>query len=159
MNANPAQLERECGIYARYLIGRAPSAYVCRKYQQYHSSPDRTAVLPRDSFDETLLKLSARGVSWVRLADAYACRFARRSALRGKLVLMLALLECSAPSSAALDAPDPGGALPVMARLCFRLLRFVLATLAGVLLFLPVRALHAMGAWRPGAKQRWKESL
>jgi hypothetical protein len=159
MSSNPIQLERECGIYARYLIGRAPGEYVCRKYQQYHSSPDRTAVLPRDSFDETLLRLSARGVAWARLADAYACRFARRSALRGKLVLVLALLECSASSASKLDAPDPGGALLVLARLCFQTARFVLATLGGMVVFFPVRALHAVGAWRLGAKQRWKESL
>ncbi|MCC6862070.1 MAG: hypothetical protein IT158_26090 [Bryobacterales bacterium] len=159
MSDNSSPLERECAVYARYLAGQAPSPYVLRKYLQYHASPDRAAVQPRDSFDERLLRLAARGPGWARLADAYACRFARRSALRAKLVLLLGLLECSAPSFALLDAPDPGGRPPVLARLSLQLARFVLASVAGILLFTPLRALHGVGAWRPGTRPKWKESL
>ena len=97
------QLERECRTYTRYLIGQTPSEYVVEKYMDFHRKWDALAALKSDRFDQFLVGLSARRPFWARLADSYASRFRKDSAVRKKLVLTLALLECAPPSFEKLD--------------------------------------------------------
>ena len=113
------QLERECRAYSRYLAGHAPGEYLISKYREFHERAAAAAGLESDPFDRYLVEFSARGPFRARLADAYASRFRAQSALRKKLVLMLALLECSRDSFAALDRPDPGGTAAAFLRLAW----------------------------------------
>src|SRR5690242_15452332 len=99
-----AALERECRAYTRYLIGREPEAYVIAKYVECHQTgriPE-----PADGFERFLLNASVRGPFFTRMADAYAGRLLKYGALRKKLVLTLALLECAPGSFPLLDAAD-----------------------------------------------------
>jgi hypothetical protein len=129
-------LARECEVFTRYLTGRGPTPYVTGRYADAH------AVLggmePGDGHGRSLLRVSRAGpVAW-RIADAWARIAAPRSALRRKLVVLLAILEVSPPFAAALD--QPGGRRTLeWARIAGSGVVTVIALIIGVVLFLPVR--------------------
>ncbi len=109
------RLEKECRVYTRYLTGLLPTDYVQQKYWAYCEDDSNSATLESDFFDELLVRISSWGPWWTRLADSYASRFYKDALLRKKLVLALALLECSPPAFQYLDRPDAGGSW----RTCF----------------------------------------
>jgi len=130
------RLGRECEVFTRYLAGRPPTPYVVRRYADAH------AVLanmePRDGHGRWLLRVARTGPLSCRIADAWARLAAPRSALRNKLVVLLAILEVSPPFAAALDQPRGGRALE-WARISVSGMVSLLALLVGLVLFLPVR--------------------
>lgn len=131
-----AALEAECRRFTRYLLDEAPSPYVLACYQRAHRvSPDFT---PHGAFDRAALRLAATAPG---LADAHARLFAPTSALRRKLVLLLAILEASAPSYRRVDAPGPRGRVSAWLRLCWIGVWGGLAALVGSALLLPVQLL------------------
>ena len=147
---NMDQLERECRCYTKYLIGESPSAYVIEKYKQFHQNSGGIASSELDSFNRHLLEISARGPKWARIADSYATRFRKGSALRKKLVVVLGILECTPPSYEKLDAVPSGGLPAIVVRLTFEGFRYGLCLLLGTVLFTPVRLFGALsGKARP----------
>jgi hypothetical protein len=131
------QLERECRVYTRYLIRQNPTPYVIEKYKDFHEKSEAAKEL--DSFDLFLVKTSARGSVWARLADSYASRFRKDSALRKKLILTVALLECTAPAYARLDLVPPGGFPGAAIRLGLSAIGYAAAVLVAAAIFTPVR--------------------
>src|SRR3954453_7036423 len=96
-----SELERECCSYTVYLSGSAPPRYVIEKYLDFHQKFGAHADIR--SLHCFLLSVSARGPFWTRVADSYASVWRKHSILRQKLVLTLALLECSPPVFETLD--------------------------------------------------------
>jgi hypothetical protein len=105
------ELQRECDVFCRYLVGTAPSAYVIAKYQHFHN----TGRFSPDGFDRFLIRVAVRGPLFARFADTYASRFAKLAVLRRKLVFVLALLESTPPSSEYVDTAAGRGVLVRMA--------------------------------------------
>jgi len=101
-------LDAEFARHARYVSGAAATPYQSGKYRDFHQ---RRTLAPANGFDALLLRFSRFGGLGLGLADSYSGLFYRGSVVRAKLVLTLAILESSAPSFSALDAPDPGGRL------------------------------------------------
>lgn len=133
---NMLQLERECRSYTRYLTGQAPTRYVIEKYSDFHQKMG--AAEGRDRFDCFLVRTSARGPLWARLADSYGSVWRKNSPVRKKLVLTLALLESASPSFEDLDR-SPGGGWPgVMLRLALGSLSYAGSLAASFALFTPV---------------------
>lgn len=130
-------LEQECAVYARYLSGTAPTAYLVEKYLDFHQKLGEKAKA--DAFDSFLVQISARGALWTALADSYARIFRPDSLLRKKLILVLALLECAPPSFEALDRVPPGGLPGTIFRLAGASARFLAALIVGAAIFTPVR--------------------
>ena len=124
-------LQRECDVFCRYLVGAAPAAYVIAQYVDFHT-PDR---FQPDRFDGFLIRLASRGPLFTRLADTYASRFARRAILRRKLVLLLALLESTPPSSDYVDTVDRSAFLRMAAWTAVYLVMLV----AGAVLLAPAQ--------------------
>ena len=148
---NPTQLDRECRTFGLYLIGRTPDAYVIAKYRKCHGEGGRIAE-SAGRFDRFLESVAARGPFWARLADTYASRFRKYGPLRKKMVLMLALLECSPGSFAYLDGVDAGGLWGTVVSLTWQALRFASCLLLAILLFLPVQlALRLLPEQGPAA--------
>jgi hypothetical protein len=137
-------LERECSTYVRYLTGEAANAYVIEKYLDFHQKLGASFEL--DDFDGFLVRLSSRGCIWASLADSYARIFRTDSAVRKKLILVLALLECASPSFEMLDSVPSGGVPGAVLRLTGTSLRFMLTSLAAAAIFAPARL------WRAGRK-------
>jgi hypothetical protein len=138
---NTAQLERECRSYARYLIGQAPSAYVIGKYRDFHVETDWAAL---DGFDHFLVRVSARAPFWARMADTYATRFRKNSAVHRKLVLMLALLECAPTSFAMVEQVQGEGLLGAAVLLGWEAARYAMVLVISIAIFTPVRLAMAL---------------
>src|ERR1700686_1156115 len=148
---NTVQLERECRSYARYLIGQAPSAYVIGKYRDFHLETDAAAL---DGFDRFLVHGSARGPFWARLADTYATRFRKNSAVHKKLVLMLALLECSPSSFEIVEQVQANGFVGTVLLLGREGVRYMLVLIISIVVFTPVRLAMALSSRTRPAEAR-----
>ena len=133
--ASDAALERECEVFARYLTGADASDYLRRKYREAHA----VGVLGAgdSAFDRVLVTVARRGPWYTRFADTHARVFANGGLLRRKLVLVLALVECSAP--ARVDAPRSRSALGFLLRAAWLGAGFALLCALAALVFMPVR--------------------
>jgi hypothetical protein len=133
------QLERECRAFTQYLTGEPPHGYVVEKYRDFHRQGDIPAVLPVDRFDQFLLHTSARGPYWARLADSYASRFRKSAAVRKKLVLTLAILECAPQTFEQLDAVKQGGLIGAFLRMGLGTVLYICNLALAIALFAPAR--------------------
>ena len=135
--ASAASLERECRSYTRYLTGQAPNRYVIDKYLDFHQKIGVNQPMQR--FDRFLLRVSARGPFWARLADSYASVLRKNSAVRKKMIVTLALLECTQPTFEMLDRVPAGGRTGAVLRLAMSATGYVLTVLMAAALFMPAR--------------------
>jgi hypothetical protein len=144
-DATPAgtALGAECRAFARYLAGQDPSAYVLAWYQRIAASAADEA--PPVLIDRVSLALARRGSLPARCADAYARVFRPYGLLRRRLVLLLAILENSPPSSAWLNAARTGGPSGVIAGMAGSLLAGGAALLVGCLVLGPVHLAGRLG--------------
>ncbi len=134
-------MEWECGVFTRYLLGCSPQSYVVQKYAEAHCV---SAVFSTGNrFDYFLLRVANVHPLLSRMADSYARMFAPASLLRKKLVLLLAILETSAPSCHSIDAVDGGGRVTLAARMMVRGVGFGLNVIAGAIIFLPFHMILA----------------
>jgi hypothetical protein len=131
------RLEQEARAYTRYLCRQDASPYLIEKYLDFHQKLGQGLEI--DAFDSFLVRLSTRGGLWVGLSDCYARVFRKSSALRQKLILVLALLECTPPSFEKLDAVPAGGIVGAVLRLAGTSARFVLTSALAVVIFSPAR--------------------
>jgi hypothetical protein len=129
------RLEQECRTYTRYLIGQQPTEYVIAKYKGYHQLFKRETT----RFDSFLVNLSARAPWLTAMVDGYAVRFRKHSPVRSKLVLTLALLECSAPSFRYLDETDASQPSILYLSLGLRVAAHIVMLLVAIIVFLPVQ--------------------
>ncbi|MEJ7607140.1 MAG: hypothetical protein WKF37_12955 [Bryobacteraceae bacterium] len=128
-------LRQECIALASYLTGLKPSGYVIRKYVAYHE--DRPGLV--DPFDRILLNTTGWGNLTLWLADVYCTRFRKHSELRRRLVVTLALLECSPETAAYLDSPSYSNRLTLVVGLGAKAAASIGAGLLSLGLFEPVR--------------------
>lgn len=130
-------LASECEVFTKYLLGCAPEPYVIRKYTEAH---DVAAVFSSGSrFDNLMVRVARTHPALTRLADSYARMFVPKGLLRRKLVLLLAILETSAPSCHLIDAVDGGGKAVLLLRLVFKGMAFLVSVVLGALVFLPLQ--------------------
>lgn len=105
MTDDRAALARECRALASYLTGKPCSDAVVAAYADAHAA-GRVMLATADSrVERALLSCAGRGPATAGVADAYASLFARTSNFRRKLILVLALLETTAPDYRDLDQP------------------------------------------------------
>jgi hypothetical protein len=131
------RLRRECEVFCRYLVRRAPSDYILEKYCQAHErSADYSTA---GAFDNALLDFATRGPAFAQFADSYACLFARYSAFRRKLILLFAILESASPRHGFSDAVDGSGQPVLFVKIAFRGVLFALRLLLACLLFVTMK--------------------
>jgi hypothetical protein len=118
-------------------VGGLPDEYIIASYAAAHRV--RPGFYGGTPFDGVLLGLARRAPLGTRLADAHSRIFAPASLLRRKLVLLLAILETSAPFAAHIDDPGRGSPAALPLRLAGRGLMAILSLLVGTLLLLPAR--------------------
>jgi len=144
-----ARLQRECEVFCRYLIRRAPSAYILEKYCEAHARASEYSSA--GAFDDALLNFAARGPAFARFADSYACLFARYSAFRRKLILLFSILESSAAQHGFSDAVD-GSSQPILfLKIVSRGVLYALRLVLACLLFIPMRL--ALGSSHAAARK------
>ncbi len=150
ISGQQAKLRRECCIFSCYLSGAEPGAYITEKYLDAHRK--LAAVTPAGGFDALLVNLAAISPLFTRVADSYARLFAPTSALRKKLVLMLALLESSTASEHFVEKVDTGGKAVLSLMLLGHGLRFIACLAAGVAILTPCRLLARRRKAQPGGR-------
>lgn len=143
MSPDAAMLDRECDVLCRYLTGHDASPYLRSRYLAGHealfaSLPDGAMV------DRALLAVACRGRMLAALSDAYAAAFRRRSVLRCKLVLLLALLENDAAHHERYDTGAVDGRLPALLKLGFTGVWWGVRLAAAAMLFAPVQLAAAL---------------
>ena len=137
---------RECTVFAIHLVGQPANDYVQRKYAEAHAVSD--AFVPSGAFEAWLIRAAGRHRWATMAADGYARLFLPDSALRRKLVLLLAILETCPPSHEQIDRAVGGPPALVLARLTVRGSIAAGAALAGIVLFTPVRLAFALSGRR-----------
>jgi hypothetical protein len=135
--ASESSIKQECERFTQYLLDGPVYPYAVRKYVQAHQVCDDFST--GDAFDLFLVR--AARVHWVvtKAADGYARFFAPRTLLRKKLVLLLAILETSSPSSRFLESAVIMPLPLLLLRLAVRGLLSTLSFTAAVVVFLPAQ--------------------
>ncbi len=146
-------LAEECRVFCRYLIHREPNDYVLSIYKKGHSSPGFAAAPPPSLMDKMLIRIARRHPMLTRVADAYSRVFFKRSLLRRKLVLLLAILESCAPGHYYLDSTDGVSRTVFFLKLVQHSTLYALSLVFGVLLFLPLHIFTRMVSLSPSEKQ------
>ena len=141
-------LERECDTFCRYLAGAECGERVRAKYREAHELGIVAVDGASTRFDRALVAFARLGTFSTRLADAHARLFRNGGLLRRKLVLLLALLETHADTVGRVDAPTVSGPVAFVVETTLRLAVFALLALLGLFVFLPLRALCAIGGDR-----------
>ncbi len=136
------QLDQEARVYTKYLIKQAPSPYVIEKYRQAHLRSPNVHQALENPFNELLVKLSSKGPFWARLVDSYATFFLRNALVRKKIILLMAILESSAPTYQAFESPESKNPLVIIVLLGLRGAGFVFSLFIALLIFLPLRLLY-----------------
>jgi hypothetical protein len=133
-------LDRECVALARYLVGQVPTTYVLGKYRDAHARHPHLhgTDAPADRF---LLRFARRSLAALWLVDCYTALFFRTATIRRKAVLVVALLESSAPAAGYFDEPDRGSAGRQIARLCLKGMTFAIGVCGSILVLAPMHAL------------------
>ena len=138
--------DRECQVFTQFLVNQNPSEYVITKYQQAHSNLEVYNGSSADPFELFLVRLASKNRILTRAVDAYASFFHKRSLLRRKLILLLAILENSPPYYLQFEAPDLTNKVGVFMKLGYRGLIFLAAFLLGLILVLPAKAIFSFRA-------------
>jgi hypothetical protein len=139
-------LAAECRVLTRHLVGDEPDDYIIDRYAAAHRArPELAASVPSD---RPLLALARTGPLGARLADAHGRLFAPASALRRKLILLLAILETSPRYARHIDDPGAGPRWLVPLRLAAAGLGSLAALVLGTAILAPWRLL-ARAAPRP----------
>lgn len=150
------QLARECEVFTRHLIGRRPTGYVVSKYVEFHRLPVAAQVVPSGTVDRALLAFAVLHPCLTQIADAFGRFFVPGGSLRKKLVLLLALLETSAPSCEQTDLVPSGLRSMQAVRLVLAVLGAGFALLLGCVILLPWLVLAR--AWKFVDSLRTRES-
>lgn len=100
------ELEEECRIFCRYLIGQKADSYVMEKYVDVHR---KIGLKAGNRFDRILARLGAKNRILTRICDAYSRFFYPMSLLRKKLAYLLAILETASPYAQTIDKSDNRG--------------------------------------------------
>jgi hypothetical protein len=133
-----ADLDRECAAFARYLTGQTPSGYVSGKYRDAHARHTRLDTGTAWRFDRLLVSVARANGLGAWLVDAYTAVFLKRALVRRKWILLVAILETTAPTAEIFDVPDSGTRTALIARLAGRGVVFVVGLGLSAIVFLPV---------------------
>jgi hypothetical protein len=135
-------LDRECQAFSVYLVKRHPSEYALAKYREAHDASGIVKRGEENFFDRLLIRVSMAHPAAARLVDAYTAIFYKKSSVRRKWILLLAILESCAPTYKYFDAPDDGGPVRLAFRLLWQGLIFILAFGVSIILFMPAHLIH-----------------
>jgi len=135
------ELKKEGVVLCRYLIGEPPTEYVIKKYCE-GVRVKKLNPAGSNKPERLFLWLSTRLPILIRMIDTYTTLFYPNSTFRMRLVLMLAILECSAPTHARIDTTDTESKLLMSIKSGYQAVFFALSAVFGFILFTPLRLLY-----------------
>jgi nucleoside-diphosphate-sugar epimerase len=142
------RLEKECKVFSRYLLGRSGNEYVLRKYVEANRVRGLVESAGEDRLGTGLLRVASISPFLTRLTDSFAAIFARRSILRKKLVLLIAILESSRCAGELVGPREGRGSIGTWISLIGNGIAFLASFLFSILLFTPLAILSKLGMSR-----------
>ena len=139
----PHILDRECNVFFEYLTGQNPSDYVLNKYREAGTKglfPD----LEKNPLDQFLLNISAFHPIVAKLVDAYSSVFFKRSIVRKKCILLLAILESCPIGSEYFDVPEQGSKSILFVKMLWKAAGFFVALIVSIVFLMPLHLLFAL---------------
>lgn len=147
-------LDTECAVFSKYLVHQIPTPYILAKYREAHQASPKLARPHPSPFDNVLVELSRKHTATTKLVDAYTALFFRDAMVRKKMVLLLAILESSAPTYPIFDQPDAGGGRLFLLRFVIHGILFAFALVLASVMLLPLHLGFELGiALAPVRKQ------
>ena len=134
-SANDVALDVECSAFCAYLVGREASEYIRRRYCEAHHRTDLVHQDYSNSFDRFIIRFGQRGILCTRMADVYTRWFYRRSALRSKLLILMAILECSKSTYSLFEASQSHSKARFWLGLMVQGIRWILCLIASFAFF------------------------
>lgn len=135
------QIDIECRVFTRYLTGSLPNRYISEKYAEVFCSGQPLDPDPQTEFDSLLLYLATLHPFLTRAVDAFSRFFYTGSAVRKRLIVLLALLESQASTSVDLDCPDKNVFTGFIPGMVIQLTAFALLLGIATLFLLPLKLL------------------
>ena len=142
--SGPHALDDECRVFAQYLTGHDPTPYVRDKYRDAHVGNTAVTLTPKTPFDAFLLRIALTCPLLMKTVDGYSALLLKRSVLRKKLVLLLAILECSPPTHTCFDRPDASAPFLLYTRSLAVGLLFSLSLILGIVLLVPFHLVYTL---------------
>jgi hypothetical protein len=142
---------KEHAVFTRYLTNKAPTEYVATQYRMALAARGLAKEACSSAFDRVTLTLARRGPLCARLADAYCTIFRRHGLLRQRLILLMAIVEHTAPYSERFDRSISRSAIGSAAFLFLQSVQFTLFLMVGAVLLLPA---HLLSMYRSTRKAR-----
>lgn len=142
-------IRNEFRVFGRYLVGRDPGAYAMSHYERWHAARGNAEAAGAPPIDRVLVAVARVHPVATRIADAYCARLRKASLLRRKLVLVLALIECSPETYALVEEPRSSGPAGAWTRLVVSGAIEGVAFVAGALFLLPVHAVLGLARRAP----------
>jgi hypothetical protein len=137
-DAAPDALARECALFCRYLADVEATPDIIRAYRRAHEI-DGLKMQASTPMDHALLRLASGGTTRARLADAFAGPVAPGSALRRKLVVLIAILESRGGSAGHIDHATSGSRLGWIAATALYGFGWLLRFAVAAVLIVPLR--------------------
>ena len=135
-------LTHECTLLHHYLLGNTPGSYVIEKYGAAHEHlPQLTHAA--SWFDGFLLRASHVHPILLRLIQAYTRIFLPAALVRKKAVLLLAIIECCAPSLVSIQAARKRSPAAAILTSALTVAGFGLELILAAIVFAPI---HLVGA-------------
>jgi hypothetical protein len=134
-------LDAECIRFVRYLTRQAPTPYVLDKYRDAHRRQSHLSAASARRFDRVLIAVARAHGAGAWLVDAYTAVFRKSALVRRKWVLLVAILESTAPTAGIFEVPDSENRAALLIRLAARGAAFVVGLALSAIVFLPVQAL------------------
>jgi nucleoside-diphosphate-sugar epimerase len=135
-------------VFTRYLTNMVPTEYVGEQYRMALLAHNLAHDADFSAFDCSTLNLARRGAWCTRFADAYCAIFRRHGAMRRRLIMLMAILEHTAPYSDGFDRPTPRSMISSCTGLLLQGVQFTLSFMVGAALLLPVHLVFLYRAAR-----------
>lgn len=130
-------LAAECSALVHYLVGQPATAPMQAYYARAHATIPYRKGGPLAAVDDPLVSAIASGGVILRAADAYARFFRPTGPLRQKVTLVLAIVENSPETHAALNRAAVGPRWRVLTDVALAGVGFLLCLGLGLLVFGP----------------------
>ena len=139
-------LYNECRAFCRYLLDTEPTEYVSKKYCDAHHQKGRELDLSSALFDRILGRLSQGNRLCTGLVDAYTRMFCKRSIIRKKLILVLAILESTHPYCEDTDSVNCSSRAGFFGMVFCKVAFFAVRCMVSAIVLAPVQVASAIGS-------------
>lgn len=141
------RLAAECRLFCRYLADVDATPDIIGAYQRAHAiaTLKLRATTP---LDRALQRLAITGTAFTRMADSFAGLIAPASALRRKLVVLMAILESRGASAMRVDRATPGSLAAWAVTTGLYGIAWLFRLAAAAVLLMPLRLWYRVSASR-----------